>query len=239
MSTYRLGARQVYDTVMETLGGQGVNSTKQTSLQRSVQGGLSHILTYHPWTWRRRRVDLYFTASSKYFEMPEDFESLAEAEICRADPNDGVTRTIYPAMDRDFHRNSPAGMTGTPTQYRVVPSSHTQNTNSSWWYVVEPAPVPDGRYTWPGVEYYRSVPKLAFSGSTGTVPDMPTEFFDLWVLAAEWRGARTFGRHDLARQLKDDLEEGLSDAVKRHDTMNQDQSPQGVEDPYGDVSRLI
>jgi len=235
---FRLGAKQVYDDVIESLGAKGVSAGKQLALQHGVQGGLAYIENYTAWTWRRRRKDVFFTASSPYFEMPEDYESMAETEISRTDPTDSVFRTITPQTNRDFWRNRPQDTTGVPAYYRIVPSSHTQNTNSSWWYVMETAPRPNTTYKWPEVEYFRATEELSFTGSTGTVPDMPTEFFDTWVLASEWRGAKALGRHKLARLLKADLDDALSTAAERHDRTFPDSSPGGVEDAYGDINAV-
>jgi len=235
MATFRLSSGEIFDNVLDTLGARGCGDSKKTAIKDGIQFSLSALFTYRPWTWRRRCETVSFTSSSFHFEMPEDYESLANSEIMRTG-SDGTVRTLTPRTDRDFWRQRQAGYTGQPQWYRIVPSSHTHNTNSSWWYVMEVAPYPDGDYDWPGVEYYCCAPELAFGASTGTVPNMPTEFFDTWQTGAEWRAARALGRHTLARSLKKDFDEALADAAKRHDITHQDPGPQGLQDPYGDVA---
>ncbi len=232
--TYNLGAAEVYEQVVEALGIRGLSAAKGAAVQRAIQQSLCDLWTYRPWTWRKREFTLKLTSSSVFYELPADFESLTTQEIERTDPSLNAPLRMTMVTDRDFWRNRPTTITGQPLFFRITTSSRT--CHSSFWYVIEPAPYPDGTYTFPGVEYNRSVPVLTFVDSRGTVPDMPAEFFPPWVDAAMWRGARVVGRHKLAGVLRKDYEESVADAAKRYDTLYQEASPTGLEDPYGDAA---
>lgn len=230
MSTATLGAKQVYDRMLDSVGARGISTSKALALQDAVQHGLDHVAHYHPWTWRIRRQDWAVTAATPYVLLASSYESMGCAEIRRTH-SDSVARTLEPMTTRDFHRAvNPTDATGTPTHYRIT----QRQVGSTYRYVAEVTPRPDGDYTWPDVEYYQAPPALAFSGSTGTVPEMPTEFYSTWLTASRFYAAQALGRFKLSQQFKEDLEEALADAVKRHDTTFQEGPPQGLEDPYGD-----
>jgi hypothetical protein len=236
-ATYTMGAVEVYNHVIQVLGAVGVSSPKQTAVQVAVQAGLNFLWNYWPWSWRIRQVDIAFSNGINYFDLPTDYESISCPEICRTSPTDNVTRTLIPRGDRDFWRIAGnTNISGIPLFYRVVarPAS-----SMSHPYSLEVAPIPDGTYQWPKVEYCVGVPTLEFTGATGTVPEMPPEFYAAWCEAAAWQASKALGRHKLARQLKVEMDETLSDAAKRYDTTFQGGSPQGVEDPYRDAWRLL
>lgn len=234
MSTFTLGAKQVYTRTLQALGAAGVSSPKQTAVEQAVQSALSYIWTYQPWTWRRKRMDVQFTVSTPYYALPADFESLGISQLEREDSSDAEYRFIRAANDLAFWNEYACASSNEPRVFRVV----YREVGSTYVPVMEPAPPPDDTYNYPDADYYCACPEVTFSDSTGTVPNMPAEFFDVWSLAAEWRGAKALGRHKLASLIRSDLDDMLASAAKRFDVTYPDGPPMGLDDPYGDLQRL-
>ncbi|MBE3043392.1 hypothetical protein IMZ48_12645 [Candidatus Bathyarchaeota archaeon] len=232
---FKLGALEVYNQVLETLGARGASADKQTAIKNAVRFGLHHVWHYHPWTWRRRQFDITVTASTPYQFLPADYESMACSEISRQESTEDVQRSIMPLGDRDWWRFGPDGEASGPPNYYRVTMKQVGSTN---WYALQVQPTPDQSYTLPDAEYYCAASTIGFTGSTGTIPAMPTEFFPTWVTASEWAASKALGRHRLGSILKKDMDEALVDAARRHDEMFPDGPPQGLEDTYGDSALL-
>ena len=228
---YTQGATQVYGATLEALGARGLSADKQQAVQDACQDALSDIYGYRNWTWKKRQVDCQFTASTPWAGMPSDFGSLASREIERLDPGASMQRQLIQVTDRDFWRERTPNVRSVPRYFRVT-AAQAISASTCYRYVIEVAPLPDAIYTFPAVEYFTTVPTLTFTDSTGTVPDMPGEFFRLWKDGAAYRGARALGRHKLSFAFQRMFNESLSDAARRHDTLIQSDSPPAIQDPY-------
>lgn len=226
MSQFALDCVAVYDQVVQVLGGKGLSDPQKAAIKNEIQTALADILHAYPWSWRRKEMTVSITAGTAGYTLPEDFDGMVVAEM-HEDTSHGLVARI---TDRQFMESIASDETGEPNHYRIT----WKTTASTGQYIMQFAPEPDGSYTYSGVEYWRSCPKLTFNASTGTTPLMPTEFYSLWAGRAKAKAAHVVGEHVLAERFEAEAERLLNDARRRWDSDAPSGPPGGLESAYGD-----
>lgn len=222
--------------VLQELGGADPTAKQTTAIRNGIQEGLTDIWYADFWSWRKRRMDVSLTASTPYYDLPADYDSMSLTEIFRTDSDDSEPHFMVSAPDALFERLYFTASSAEPRMFRIT----RRQVGSTYVDVLEGAPQADGSYTYSDVEYFCSAPEISFTSGTvsDTTPNMPTEFHDIWHAQALAAAAAVLGQRDVAADHYGLYERKLETARKHRDRTFPKGPPRGVTLPYNDLARL-
>lgn len=235
MSQFTWSAGSLYSQVLQELGGGQVSTSKQTAIKNRIQEGLIDIWHANNWTWRKQRMAVKVTASTPFYALPDDFDSMSLTQIYSIDSDD-ADHALALASDAEFERAVYVPDTNEPYCFRITQRIEDPTSSSVYVPVIEVAPPPDKTYTYDKVEYYASAPKVSWTAATAVA--MPTEFHDVWHERALSDAAAVLGQDSVQQLHRGEYERKLQMAMARRDTQFPKGPPRGVVDPYNDVSNL-
>jgi hypothetical protein len=235
-SGFKWTAGSLYDQVIQELGGGGITAQQATAIKNRIREGVIEIWHAFPWTWRRKRFNPTFSASTPFYTLPADYDSMVNTRMFGVDSGDGREHSVKAVADSEFDEQSATQLQEEPRMFRITRRMTTPTASSDYSMVIEVAPPPDQSYAYQNVQYHCAAPTISFSA--GTPVDMPTAFHDIWHERAIADAADVLHQHETAAIHMKKYEGKLTSAKEHRDTNYPAGEPLGPVDFYKDTLRL-